>query len=81
MSFAFEVDMVVWTLLPVVVAGSDTFESNGLEVFAPLIPKTVIQVSAVSAEASVAVMVVELRVDEAIAYHSSRSFMYAGALV
>src|SRR2546425_12649972 len=70
--------MVVWTLLPEVVAGSDTFGSNGLDVLAPLIPKTVIQFSAVLAEDSVAVMVTELRVEDATAYHSSRSVMYAG---
>jgi len=81
MSFAFEVDIVVWTVLPVVVAGSETFESNGVEVLAPLTPKTVIQVSAVSAEDSVAVIVAELSVDAAMAYHSSKSFMYKGELV
>src|SRR5438132_6354358 len=78
MSFAFDVDIVVWTLLPVVVAGSDTFGSNGLDVLAPLIPKTVIQFSAVLAEDSVAVMVTELRVEDATAYHSSRSVLNEG---
>jgi hypothetical protein len=76
-----DVEIVVWMVFPVVVAGSDTFGSNGLEVLAPLIPKTVIHVSAVSAADSVAVMVAELRVDEATAYHSSRSVTYAGELV
>jgi hypothetical protein len=72
--------MVVCTVSPVVVAGSDTFGSNGVEVLAPLIPKTVIHTCPVAELASVAVMVAELRVDEATAYHSSKSVVYEGAL-
>src|SRR5271155_4145076 len=65
--------MVVLGDAPTEVAGREEFESNGLAVSAPLIPKSAIHVSAVSDEESVAVIDTELRADGATAYHSSRS--------
>jgi hypothetical protein len=57
--------------------GTCELESNGVPVLAPLIPKTVIQASAVNVPDSVAFMVAE-KVDVVVAYHSVRYVLYEG---